>query len=120
MGFWIFMLVLDLLIPLTMIGFGRSFIKSAPKEINKVFGYRTTRSMKNRETWEFAHNYCGKLWQAIGYVMLVISLIAMVFLFGKDNRTVGSIGGIICGIQLIILLGSIFFVEQALKKRFDV
>lgn len=61
MGFWIFMVVMDLLIPLTMIGFGRYFLKSAPKEINVIFGYRTTMSMKNRDIWEFAHRYCGIL-----------------------------------------------------------
>ena len=39
MGFWIFMLIMDLLLPFTMIGFGRYFMKNAPKEINSVFGY---------------------------------------------------------------------------------
>ena len=47
MRFWTFMLLMDLLIPFTMIGFGKYFIKSAPKEINAVFGYRTSMSMKN-------------------------------------------------------------------------
>ena len=42
MGFWIFMLIMDLLLPFTMIGFGRYFMKKAPKEINSVFGYRTS------------------------------------------------------------------------------
>ena len=37
MGFWIFMLIMDLLLPFTMIGFGRYFMKNAPKEINSVF-----------------------------------------------------------------------------------
>ena len=37
MGFWIFMLMMDLLIPLTMIGFGRYFMAAAPKEINSAF-----------------------------------------------------------------------------------
>lgn len=27
MGFWIFMLIMDLLIPFTMIGFGKMFLK---------------------------------------------------------------------------------------------
>ena len=48
MGFWIFMLVMILLIPITMIGFGKLFLKQAPGEINAVFGYRTTMSMKIR------------------------------------------------------------------------
>ena len=55
------MLIMDLLLPFTMIGFGRYFMKKAPKEINSVFGYRTSMSMKNKDTWEFAHKYCGKV-----------------------------------------------------------
>ena len=46
MGFWIYMLIMDLLIPIIMILFGQAFLKKAPKEINYVFGYRTSRSMK--------------------------------------------------------------------------
>ena len=70
MEFWIFMLIMDLLLPFTMIGFGKYFMKKAPKEINSVFGYRTSMSMKNKDTWEFAHKYCGKVWYVCGMVML--------------------------------------------------
>lgn len=51
MGFWFFMLIMDVWIPITMIGFGKYFVRKAPKEINAVFGYRTNMSMKNSETW---------------------------------------------------------------------
>lgn len=119
MVFWIFMIVMDLLIPFTMVGFGKYFIKNAPKEINEVFGYRTSMSMKNKETWEFAHRYCGKLWLTIGFFMLIPSVIAMLFVIGKDESVVGTFGGIICGIQLVFLVGSIFPTERALKSNFD-
>jgi uncharacterized membrane protein len=118
-GFWIFMFIMNLLIPLTMIGFGSYFYKKAPKEINNVFGYRTRLSMKNRDTWEFAHHYCGKLWRKIGWIMLPISAIAMVFVFGKEIDTVGLYGGVLNGIQVSILLVSIFPTEIALRRRFD-
>ena len=61
MGFWIFMLVMTLLIPLTMIGFGKLFLKSAPKEINGVFGYRTSMSMKSKDTGTVDQKNGGKL-----------------------------------------------------------
>ena len=60
MEFWIFMLIMDLLLPFTMIGFGRYFMKKAPKEINSVFGYRTSMSMKNKDTWELKTNIAVK------------------------------------------------------------
>ena len=119
MGFWIFMLIMDLLLPFTMIGFGRYFMKKAPKEINSVFGYRTSMSMKNKDTWEFAHKYCGKVWYVCGMVMLPITVIFMLLVIGKNEDCVGSIGGIICGVQLIPLIGSILPTEIALKKNFD-
>mgnify|MGYP007122587290 CR=1 FL=1 len=43
-GFWIFMLVMDFLLPLIMVVFGKLF-QHCPEEINSVFGYRTRRSM---------------------------------------------------------------------------
>ena len=119
MGFWIFMLIMDLLLPFTMIGFGRYFMKKAPKEINSVFGYRTSMSMKNKDTWEFDHKYCGKVWYVCGMVMLPITVIFMLLVIGKNEDCVGSIGGIICGVQLIPLIGSILPTEIVLKKNFD-
>lgn len=44
--------------------------KRPPKKINSFYGYRTAMSMKNRETWEFAHKHCGKLWSAWGCIAL--------------------------------------------------
>jgi len=119
MGFWIFMVVMDLLIPLTMIGFGCYFIKRAPKEINVIFGYRTTMSMKNRDTWEFAHRYCGRIWYYTGIIMLPLTVIPMLFVFGKNTDTIGWLGAVICFIQMIPLIGTIFPTEKALKKNFD-
>lgn len=119
MGFWIFMLIMDLLIPFTMIGFGRYFMKKAPNEINAVFGYRSAMSMKNKNTWEFAHKYSGKVWYACGAAMLPITVILMLLVLGKSKDSVGTVGGIICGVQCIPLIGTIFSTEAALKKNFD-
>lgn len=119
MGFWIFMLIMDIMIPLIMIVFGRWFLKSAPKEINPVFGYRTSMSMKNKDTWDFAHKYCGKLWYKWGAVMLPVSVAAMFFAIGKNENITGMVGGIICAVQTIILIGSIYPTEKALRKNFD-
>ena len=119
MGFWMFMMIMDLLLPATMIGFGRYFIKKTPNEINAVFGYRTSMSMKNKDTWEFAHKYCGKIWYVCGLAMLPITVIFMLLVIGKNEDHVGTVGGIICGVQLIPLIGSIFPTEIALKKKFD-
>ena len=118
MGFWLFMFMMDLLIPFTMIGFGRWFIKKPPVEINAVFGYRTPMSMKNKNTWEFAHKYCGKIWYFCGFVMLPITVVVMLLIIGKSVDYIGAAGGILCGVQAIPFIGSIFLTEIALKKNF--
>jgi len=59
MGFWLFMLINNLIVPAIMIGIGRIFVSHPPKKINGIYGYRTKRSMKNNETWRFAHHYCA-------------------------------------------------------------
>ncbi len=117
--FWIFMLVSDLIIPLTMIRFGRLFLTQAPKNINATFGYRTAMSMKNKDTWEFAHKYCGKLWFRCGLILLPLSVIPLLFVLNKDITTVANVGLIVAAVQLILLIGSIFPTEATLKKTFD-
>ena len=113
------MLVIDLLIPLTMIIFGRIFMRSAPKEINSTFGYRTGRSMQNRDTWDFAHRYFGRIWFICGLIILPLSLIAMVFVLGQSERAVGYVGTAVCIAQLVPMALAIVTTEAALKKNFD-
>ena len=119
MGFWIFMLAMGLLFPIVMILFGTMFMKSAPKKINYIFGYRTDMSMKNRETWEFAHKYIGKLWFRFGLLLIPITVIPMLFVIGKTENIVGTVGLIVGFINTIVLIVPIFFTEKALNKAFD-
>ena len=101
MGFWVFMLLVALLMPCTMIGFGRVFAKGGPKQINSLYGYRTKRSMQNRETWAFAHRYFGRLWRIGGWV------------------TAAYVGLAVVMVQLIPLLLPMFATERALRRTFD-
>jgi uncharacterized membrane protein len=93
--------------------------KHTPKEINVVYGYRTSRSMKNEETWKFAHDCCGRLWFKLGFILIIPTIVAMLP-FAKSNETVvGIVTLIVISFQVIVLIGSIFPVESALKKNFD-
>ena len=119
MGFWLFCTASCLLVPAVMLYFGWRFLKKPPKHINSFYGYRTTRSMRNQQTWDFAHQVCGRLWFRWGLVLLPLSLLAMLLVLGKD---VGELGLWLMGvtvIQVVVLLGSIVPVERALKKNFD-
>lgn len=118
-GFWIFMMIINLLIPVTMIVFAKGFRKMQPGNINSIYGYRTNRSMKNEDTWVFAHRCCGRLWTIFGRVTLVSTIILMMPLLGKSIELVGKLGGIICAMQLVILISSVYITEKELKKTFD-
>ena len=119
LGFWICMLLMDLLIPVLMIGIGVLFQKRPPKRINGICGYRTKRSMQTQETWDFAHRYFGNLWVKIGLVLLPLSVLPLIFVYGRDIDLIGIVGGIVTGVQILPLIVPILITEHALKENFD-
>lgn len=116
---WWIVFMFDLLIPVMMIGFGRIMYRSAPKDINYIFGYRTTRSMKNEDTWKFAHEYCGRLWCRIGLIMLIFTAIVHIPFYNSSKDTIGIVATIVMTVQVVALIASIFPTEIALKKTFN-
>lgn len=119
MWFWVFMFICNLMIPPIMIIAGRMMWKHCPKEINAVIGYRTSASMKNMDTWKFAHEYCGRLWWKLGWIILVPSIIIQILFINSTEDTIGIVGGIICTVQMVVLIAAIFPTEMALKKNFN-
>ena len=117
MWFW-FMLICDLLIPIVMLIGGRMMWKHCPKHRNGILGYRTTRSMKNMDTWKFANEHCGRLWYKMGLFMLVFSVLVSVLLLRTNDNTYSMISLIFVMLQCIILIVSIIPTELALKKMF--
>ena len=119
MGFWLFVTAMDLLVPAIMLYFGRRFQKKPPEKINQIYGYRTARSMKNQETWRFAHETCGRLWVRLGAVLLLLSLAAAAMTFGRGVETAGIVSAAVVVVQVVVVIGSIVPVERALKRNFD-
>ena len=114
-----FWLLCDLFIPFIMTVVGIMTSKHCPKNINSLIGYRTTRSMKNMDTWKFAHEYCGKLWWKIGWIMIILSALIYIPLYQSDNNVIGIAGVVLITIQCIILIVSIYPTEKALKEHFN-
>ncbi len=98
---------------------GHFMYKNPPKKINSVIGYRSKMSRKNKDTWIFAHKYCGKLWVKMGAIMLLLSIIVQIPFVHASDDAIGNMTLIIETVQLILLLGSIVIVEKALKNTFD-
>lgn len=102
------MLVMDLTVPAIVVVFGLRFPKAPPREINAVYSCRAARSMKNRDTWAFAHQHIGKLRRTLGLVLLPLSAPVMLRVWGKDVTTVSLFGGVVCAVQVVVLLCSLF------------
>ena len=115
---WFIMLGIDILIPLLMMLFGWLLKHKTPRK-NAIYGYRTSMSMKNNDTWVFANRYCGKLWIKCGLILLFISVILMLTVIKASSDTVDIMATIICLMQLIPLIGTIYPVEKALKNNFN-
>ena len=118
MWFWWFMLACDLLIPAIMILTGRMMWKHCRKKINGLLGYRTTRSMKNNDTWRFAHMHSGRLWWRVGWVLLLLSAAVHLPFYHSDPGTIGKFALALEAVQCLVLIASIFPTEHALKKTF--
>jgi len=119
MGLWFLVCFCALLIPATMILFGRYFMIKAPVKINCFFGYRTKRSMRNRSSWEFAHRFFGRLWWRVGWLLLFLSILFCFFIRNADTELLGRLTPVLMFAQMPFLLFPIYLTEKALKKEFE-
>ena len=119
MWFWWTILVCDLLIPIVMIIAGWMMWKHTPKRINRWYGYRTALSMKNEQTWKFAHMHAGRIWCVMGIVMLIPTILAFIPFYHSSTNVVGIVGLIVTTVQVIALIASVFPTEAALARTFD-
>ena len=119
MWFWWFILICDCLIPAIMIIAGRMMWKHCPKNINSLIEYRTTRLMKSMDTWKFAHEYCGKLWWKLGWLIMILTALMYIPLYQSNDNMIGIAGVVLITIQCTVLIISIYPTEKALKEHFN-
>lgn len=104
--------------------YGQIFYEEIPErnqlhiQLSHEYVY-TNMSMKNKDTWDFAHKYFGKRWFCLGWLLIPISVIPMLFVIGKGEDIIGTVGMVVMVIDLILLIAPIFPTERALKKIFD-
>lgn len=120
MQMWFFMLFIAIVLPLIMFMSSFYFIAGGPKNINNIFGYRTGRSMINKDTWIFAHEYCGKLWLKVSVVFILASIVIMLCLIKTDQRVFVAVGFVIFIAEFVTLFFTISKTEKALADNFDI
>ncbi len=118
MWYWWFLLVCDLICPVGMMIGGRWMWKRPAKQINGLVGYRTARSMKNRETWRFAQEYNGRLMWKYGSWLLLPAVAVPVLLYGSTEKALTIASCVLWVVELAALLIPIPQTEKALKAEF--
>ena len=84
-----------------------------PKQINSFYGYRTRKSMKNIESWNFAQNLSSKKMKNMSLRLIGLGLIMS---FIRLELFLSLWIGLT--IVIIMLALMIFHIENELKKRF--
>ena len=72
-------------------------------------------SIKNDETWKFAHEYHARIWLWSGIILFLISTVCM-FIFKNKYEMASSW---IVSIQAVVMILSLIPTEKALRNRFD-
>ena len=92
-----------------------------PKKINEFYGYRTTRSRKSQEAWDFAQRYSAKLMTILGLAALIVAATAHLF---RNRLCINSDCLMLCDIciklllPIIVAISPIILTELELRKRF--
>ena len=106
---------------LTLTVVGLVFWMYPPKKINEFYGYRTTRSRKSQEAWEFAQRYSAKLMTMFGLAALIVAVAAHLF---RNSLCINSDYLMLYDICITLLLPiivakpPIILTELELRKRF--
>ncbi len=107
------MLLISSLLPGVLIVLIGSYWKRyPPKKINHLYGYRTKKSMKNMDTWNYANKIGAKMFINGGVILVVLGGITYLLdpLMSIWVITIATV---------IVLLGGIVFCEQELSRVFD-
>ena len=100
---------------------GVVFWMCPPKKINEFYGYRTTRSRKSQEAWDFAQRYSAKLMTIFGLAALIVAAAAHLFrnslCINSDYLMIYDIT-ITFALPIIVAILPIVFTESELRKRF--
>ena len=120
MQMWFFMLFIAIVLPFIMFMSSFYFIAGGPKNINNIFGYSTGLSMINKDTWIFAHEYCGKLWLKVSIAFILASIVIMLCLIKTDQRVFVAVGFVIFIAEFVTLFFTINKTEKALADNFDI
>ena len=87
--------------------------KIPPSGINTLYGYRTRRSMKSQQQWDFAQEHSNTLMHRYGCLLILLGIVGYF-------TTFSNMIGLILALFSIILASAAIIIrtENALKENF--
>ena len=83
--------------------------KNPPTDINAAYGYRTKRSMKNKELWDAGNRYSAEMMKQNGFIMMLIgSFISILFRYPHTTA-------VIMVVMVLLIIRLFIRVEKRLK-----
>ena len=119
MGFFIYLYISNILIPILITAAGYFMYKHTTKNINSFIGYRTPLSRKNKDVWEFSNKYCGKVMLITGSVLLILSVLVPLFFIHTDENTFSTFFTATALTEIGILICTLIPVNNKIKRTFD-
>lgn len=113
--------LITLILPAVMEISGLIMMLHPPKTRNVLFGYRTPRSLRSQETWDFANYYGGTLYVYLGFYITAATLLTDLILkmVKADGSTTATAIIVLVLLQALCFVFPLFFVETKLKSHFD-
>jgi len=109
--------VFTTIMSLSFVIIGTLLLKHPPKDINSTIGYRTKKSSKNQETWDFAQRLAGIVFLITGIVnFAVCSLIILLFV---NKQNVEHMFLVLAYCQIAEFFVVILITELRLKKKIE-
>jgi len=87
--------------------------KKPPKKINRIYGYRTKRSMKSQEAWDFAQKIAPDHMIRSG-LYLIISSLPLYFVKAENDYIIIAI----VIIMIVFMILPLYAIERKLKEKF--
>lgn len=106
--------ILTLTVGIIIFVVGLLFKIVPPKKINSIYGYRTSSSMRNLDTWTVANKFSARLMILGGVSLTVIGLLIVIF---PDMGAIST--GISVGLLVLFVIVLILATEKHLNKIFD-
>lgn len=111
MGFWIYLLIVEI-IPIGLFIFGGLYETNSTKFDEMKFGYKNQFSIKDKYSWEYSNKVAAKIFGAIGTFLFIFNAIVL-FILGENTIT------FVLVFSSIMVVFSKIMIDNLIKKKFN-